>query len=131
MKRTIDGIDYNTNEATWVAKVEDGGKVAAILYQRPVEMGGQYFFHRVAGNTIEPITEFEAKRLMRDLVESAQIAAVMARAEQAFADLGVKFEPSVTAQVRERVHTELRRRGLIKGSAPNMRKLLGSKGADR
>jgi hypothetical protein len=84
MQKTIAGITYDSDTATWVAKIGQGESLVSTIYQMPDN--GPYFLLR--GDVIEPITEFEVKRILHDIAERIGIEEAVGEVEQMFAQLG-------------------------------------------
>ena len=122
MKKTFDGIVYDTDGATSVMSTDD--KHASIIYQMPGE-DGAYFLHRIDANKIEPLTKFEVQRLVNDVTERIQIEAEAKRLEYMLTDHGIEVTRDLVEEAIDKVHRELREQGHARGTTPNLRKFLG------
>jgi hypothetical protein len=89
-----------------------------------IQKDGKYFVSR-PGEDDEPITEFEARRLIGGLIERAAIDEAVDELAQVLAKIGVELPPEVRQQVADRTHKSAREAGIARtGSMPNLDKLL-------
>jgi hypothetical protein len=121
MRRDINGVHYDTAVATWVARVEQDGDLASIIYQMP---SGNYFLYRPNGDVIEPMTELEVRRLIIGVIERDRVEDTCKRLFAHLSALGCPLDDRTKQKIINNTHASARKAGLLRtGSPPDLKTL--------